>query len=76
MNQSIVYGGGQIEKMKISANFTSDSPDVRGIMIDRETEKELGLKYVPTSFHYYEVIDERLFFLSVLKYGIRYERIK
>lgn len=33
-----------------------------------------GLDYV--KFHHYKVIDEKLFFLSVIKYGIVYVEIK
>lgn len=40
------------------------------------TLKELGLKRVFGYFSGYDVVDEKLFFLSVLKYGIEFKKDK
>jgi hypothetical protein len=38
------------------------------------TIKELGLKHIP--YIGYDVIDEKLFLLSVIKYGISFREVK
>jgi hypothetical protein len=44
------------------------------------TKKELGLKLDITETKFgrivYEVIDERLFFLAIIKYGIEFTEVK
>jgi hypothetical protein len=64
--------------MKIDVLFTSDNPDISGFTICKKIERDLGLKYVPPFFlrhRYYEVVDKQLFFLSVIKYGIKFKEL-
>lgn len=63
--------------MNIKVNFTSKS-GFSGFSLNEEQERELGLIYKPTFLptqQCYEVVDKKLFFLAVIKYGIVYKEI-